>query len=80
MVNNNTQLIIICHLISGGLHFPLEMMSLGIYLGVGVVNNNTQLIIISHLISGGLHFPLKMLSLGIYLGIGVVNQIITFSV
>ncbi len=29
---------IISHLISGGLPFPLEMLSLGIYLGVGVVN------------------------------------------
>ncbi len=28
----------ISHLISGGLPFPLEMLSLGIYLGVGVVN------------------------------------------
>ncbi len=28
----------ISHLISGGLSFPLGMLSLGIYLGVGVVN------------------------------------------
>ncbi len=28
----------ISHLISGGSPFPLEMLGLGIYLGVGVVN------------------------------------------
>ncbi len=55
----------------------MEMLSLGIYLEMGVVKYyNTQLIIISHLISGGLPFPLEMLSLGIYLGVGVVNIII----